>query len=64
MDLECIKYHEKMSADTAVCRHPKDYCKYRTSCIIHFLGLENRKKGRPAASVEKGPGTMEKDNND
>ncbi len=40
MELECIKYKEKMDADDALCNHPGDYCKYRTSCIIHFIGKE------------------------
>jgi len=41
MELECAKYKEKMSSVNARCQHPGDYCKYRTSCIIHFMGSEN-----------------------
>ena len=26
------------------CPHPKDYCKYRKSCIIHFMDLEKKKE--------------------
>jgi phosphoribosyl-AMP cyclohydrolase len=37
MDLICEKYNEKVAEDDARCRHPKEYCKYRTACIIHFL---------------------------
>ena len=37
MDLICEKYNEKVAEDNARCRHPKEYCKYRTACIIHFL---------------------------
>jgi len=37
MELVCEKYNEKMQSDSAACRHPKEYCKYRTSCIIHFM---------------------------
>ena len=44
MELECFKYKEKMKADEAVCRHPGDYCKYRTSCMIQFLSSENKQK--------------------
>ena len=40
MEIECVKYKEKMDSEGACCRHPEDYCKYRTSCIIHFLGKE------------------------
>ena len=43
MELECFKYKEKMKAEEAVCRHPGDYCKYRTSCMIHFMSSENKK---------------------
>ena len=44
MELECFKYKEKMSSDEAVCKHPGDYCKYRTSCMIQFLSSENKPK--------------------
>ena len=44
MELECFKYKEKMNADKAYCKHPGDYCKYRTSCMIQFLSGENKPK--------------------
>ncbi|HHO48245.1 MAG TPA: RNA polymerase II-associated protein [Desulfobacteraceae bacterium] len=46
MELECFKYKEKMSPEKAVCRHPGDYCKYRTSCIIFYLEREREKPFR------------------
>ena len=36
MKVVCEKYNEEMVIKDAVCRHPKEYCKFRTSCIIHF----------------------------
>jgi hypothetical protein len=42
MKLECAKYGGKMDADQARCRHPKDYCQYRKSCMIQFVERENR----------------------
>lgn len=41
MELECVKYHEKMTSAEAHCRHLNDYCKYRSSCIIHYMEKEN-----------------------
>jgi phosphoribosyl-AMP cyclohydrolase len=41
MELLCEKYNETMSAADAKCRHPGEYCKFRTACIIHFMGGEN-----------------------
>jgi phosphoribosyl-AMP cyclohydrolase len=41
MDLFCEKYKETITVVKAYCRHPKEYCKYRTACIIHFMGDEN-----------------------
>ena len=41
MDLFCEKYNETLSGDNARCSHPKEYCKFRTACIIHFMGGEN-----------------------
>ncbi len=44
MTLECQKYNERMEAETAYCRHPNEYCKFRTSCMIQFVSKENKKK--------------------
>jgi len=51
MELECVKFKEKMSPDTARCRHPHDFCKYRTSCIIHFISTGKDNEGWAAGSV-------------
>lgn len=40
MELVCEKYKEKMEAEGAACHHPKEYCKFRTSCMIHFMAGE------------------------
>ena len=50
MELVCEKYKEKMMSDKAYCRHPKEYCKFRTSCIIHFMGGQERENS-PEADV-------------
>lgn len=44
MELECAKYGEKMDTEQAACRHPKDYCQHRTSCMIQFIEREKRGK--------------------
>lgn len=44
MEVECVKYKEKMNSEEAECRHPGDYCKYRTSCIIQFIAGERKEK--------------------
>ena len=41
MDLFCEKYNENVAAEKALCKRPKEYCKFRTKCIIHFMGGEN-----------------------
>lgn len=54
MELECAKYGEKMDAEQAACRHPGDYCQHRTSCMIQFIGRENRdKKTKDATGTRK-----------
>ncbi len=42
MELECVKYHEKMDSDEAACRHAGDYCQHRTSCMIVYMEKENK----------------------
>ena len=60
MEVECIKYRERMSSEQAECRHPDDYCKFRSSCIIHFLGCEKKKEGAGPSATEAGaPGVEE-----
>lgn len=54
MEIECVKYRERMSSEQAVCRHPSDYCKFRSSCIIHFLGSEKKKEEAAPADREEG----------
>ena len=49
MELFCEKYKEKMAGETAVCRHPGEYCKFRSGCIIHFLGKENASNGQSSS---------------
>ena len=41
MELFCEKHNETMNSENAKCRHPAEYCKFRTACIIHFMGGEN-----------------------
>ena len=41
MELVCEKYKEKMPEDEACCRHPKEYCKFRSACMIQFVAKEN-----------------------
>ncbi|CAK8719371.1 hypothetical protein KKHLCK_08545 [Candidatus Electrothrix laxa] len=54
MELECAKYGEKMDAEQAACRHPKDYCQHRTSCMIQFIERENRsEKKQPVKKTEE-----------
>jgi len=36
MELVCEKYKEKVDSDKAVCRRPKEYCKFRSACLLHF----------------------------
>jgi len=63
MELNCIKYNEIMAPENAVCRHPGDYCKYRTSCVIHFLGREKETSARhgQVSSDKKDTGNSLKD---
>ncbi len=38
----CSKYGLRMHPSTASCKDPKLYCKFRSSCLIHFLEKERR----------------------
>ena len=53
MKLLCEKYKEEMSQKEAVCRHPNEYCKFRSSCLIHFISRENSKEARKNDDISK-----------
>jgi hypothetical protein len=53
MELECAKYGEKMDSETAMCRHPNDYCQHRKSCMIQFIERENKSKKPSEKTVKK-----------
>ena len=59
MDLFCEKYKEKVSGENARCLHPKEYCKYRTACIIHFMaGEKSSSDSEERADEEDGMATL------
>lgn len=60
VEVECVKYLERMNSEEAECRHPGDYCKFRSSCIIQFLGGEKKKDGVEPAGAEPGPRALPK----
>jgi hypothetical protein len=55
MDLVCEKYKKTLAAAGARCQHPKEYCKFRTACMIHFLSREAdmaAENGQPQGDVD------------
>lgn len=53
MDLFCEKYNEMVSGTNARCTHPQEYCKFRTACIIHFMGGEQTSSDSNVLSTEE-----------
>ena len=53
MDLFCEKYNETVASEKAFCKRPKEYCKFRTQCIIHFMGDENISSDSEEVSIEE-----------
>jgi phosphoribosyl-AMP cyclohydrolase len=54
MDFFCEKYKEKVSGERIRCNHPKEYCKFRTACIIHFMGGEQADNEPEEAATKEG----------
>lgn len=54
MDTFCQKYSEAVPEDDLRCRHLKDYCKFRTGCIVYFMSEEDEEttpeNGKPVRS--------------
>lgn len=62
MDAFCRKYNEPVSPvskeateKSAACKHPRDYCKFRSSCMVYFLSREDV-DGRPEESEASSDG--------
>ncbi|MEJ2038098.1 MAG: hypothetical protein P8X55_04095 [Desulfosarcinaceae bacterium] len=41
---QCQKYKINMCPDCLKCRDPHLYCKFRPSCVIHFLEKEQARE--------------------
>jgi len=55
----CQKYNKKILLDeNAECVHPREYCKFRPSCLINELGKENRRRKRAAEAHAPSLGTL------
>ena len=58
VDLLCEKYKEKVDSDQARCSHPVEYCRFRTSCMIHFMEKENEREERRRKQEEENAETQ------
>ncbi len=64
MDYFCEKYKEKLGSERIRCGHPKEYCKFRSACIIHFMdGEQVDNEPKEAAKKEGGMVTLQFDKN-
>jgi phosphoribosyl-AMP cyclohydrolase len=61
MDLFCEKYNETVASEKAFCKRPREYCKFRTQCIIHFMGDENGTDSEDVLNEEVGMLTLQFD---
>lgn len=43
----CMKYNRHQQGEQLACQDPDLYCKYRSSCLIHYQ--EKRRRRRPAS---------------
>jgi hypothetical protein len=42
--LPCLKYNRYQDIRDPRCSDPELYCKYRTSCMIHFMQKNNERQ--------------------
>lgn len=40
----CMKYNRPQQGDLLACQDPELYCKFRPSCLIHYMEKRNRRK--------------------
>lgn len=59
MELSCEKHGDRIAAENAACRHVSEYCKFRHSCMIHFLAQDQKKeKAMDTPDFSKGSGLI------
>ena len=61
MEVVCEKYGEKEDSQTAVCKRPGEYCKFRGACLIHFL---SRRKSEEQQGPERAGGRGQQQSED
>ncbi len=44
MELVCGKLNKKLDEGDANCPHGNNYCKFRTSCVIHYIEKQEKLK--------------------
>ena len=54
MELVCEKYKEKVDSSDPVCRHPNDYCRTRSGCIIRYMEKEKKRSQQSNIVPPKG----------
>ena len=47
---KCEKHQRIMCAACLECKDPELYCKFRPSCMIHFIEKERRKENKKTAT--------------
>ena len=45
----CMKYNRHQEGEEIACRDPDLYCKFRSSCLIHYQEKRRRKRFRREA---------------
>jgi len=54
MEFFCEKYNEKVEGVHVQCSHPHEYCKFRSACMIYFMGGEQGVGNRGETSGGEG----------
>jgi len=49
----CAKQQHYLCGECLKCSDPDLYCKYRPSCVIHFLEKEKKLEEKAAVTIEK-----------
>jgi hypothetical protein len=55
----CQKHEIAMPAEHLACRDPRVYCKFRTSCAIHFLTRRRAGLDGPGTAHAAAPGLQD-----
>ncbi len=61
MELVCGKLNKKLDEGSTKCPHGNNYCKFRTSCVIHYMEQQKKLEKSTSDQIQNTKGCLDND---